>query len=300
MPLFNIDNDKLEPVKYVKFNYEKDIQKLTENNLETVFNLKFVSSEFQIDDLRIDTLAYNEETNSFVIIEYKNTKSYSVVDQGYTYLSLLLNNRADFILEFNNKFNTNKGLNDIDFSQSKIIFISPSYTKYQTHAIRFNDLAFELWKVAKFSNNTVLYDKIEIKSNASIHSKYNSPYENDEIIVYTEEYHLKNKSEIVRELYDSLKESIQDTYCDVEFVPVKLYISLKVNNHNLISIQPQSNGLKIWLNIKKGLLNDYLNKTHDVSNLGHHGTGDYEIKINNKEDVFYLLELLKQVYEYKS
>lgn len=262
--------------------------------------MKFVSSEFQIDDLRIDTLAYNEETNSFVIIEYKNTKSYSVVDQGYTYLSLLLNNKADFILEFNNKFNTNNGLNDIDFSQSKIIFISPSYTKYQTHAIQFNDLAFELWKVAKFSNNTVLYDKIEIKSNASIHSKYNSPYENDGIIVYTEEYHLKNKSEIVNELYDSLKEFIQDTYDDVEFVPVKHYISLKVNNHNLISIQPQSKVLKIWLNIKKGLLNDYLNKTHDVSNLGHHGTGDYEIKINNKEDVFYLLELFKQVYEYKS
>ena len=43
--------------------------------MEEVFNLKFVASEFQLDNLRIDTLAFNEETNSFVIIEYKKSKN---------------------------------------------------------------------------------------------------------------------------------------------------------------------------------------------------------------------------------
>ena len=95
MPIYTIDKDeKLIPIKQVKFNNEKEMQNLTENNLEELFDLRFVASEFQVDNLRIDTLAFNEKTKSFVIIEYKNVKNYSVIDQGYSYLSLLLNNKA--------------------------------------------------------------------------------------------------------------------------------------------------------------------------------------------------------------
>jgi len=165
MPLYQIDANNLKPIKKTEFKYERDLQKLTENNLEEVFNLKFVASEFQLDNLRIDTLAFNEETNSFVIIEYKKSKNYSVIDQGYSYLSLLLNNKAEFVLKYNQKFNTNYGKEDIDFTQSKIMFIAPNYTTYQLKSIEFNDLAFELWKVTKYSNNTVLYDKLNISEN---------------------------------------------------------------------------------------------------------------------------------------
>ena len=100
MPIYTIDKDeKLIPIKQVKFNNEKEMQNLTENNLEELFDLRFVASEFQVDNLRIDTLAFNEKTKSFVIIEYKNVKNYSVIDQGYSYLSLLLNNKAEFVLK---------------------------------------------------------------------------------------------------------------------------------------------------------------------------------------------------------
>lgn len=101
MSLYSIKNSKLEPIRKVEFKYERELQKLTEENLEELFGLKFVASEFQLDNLRIDTLAFNEETKSFVIIEYKKGKNYSVIDQGYSYLSLLLNNKAEFVLKYN-------------------------------------------------------------------------------------------------------------------------------------------------------------------------------------------------------
>jgi hypothetical protein len=47
------------------------MQKLTENNLDSIFGLEFIATEFQLHNLRIDTLAFDNETNSFVIIEYK-------------------------------------------------------------------------------------------------------------------------------------------------------------------------------------------------------------------------------------
>ena len=89
MPIYNIEGENLTSIKQVKFKNEKELQGLTEKNLEILFNLKFVATEFQVDNLRIDTLAFSEETKSFVIIEYKNIKNYSVIDQGYSYLSLL-------------------------------------------------------------------------------------------------------------------------------------------------------------------------------------------------------------------
>ncbi|MFZ1875504.1 MAG: hypothetical protein WAU25_00560, partial [Nitrososphaeraceae archaeon] len=66
-----------------------------------------------------------------------------VIDQGYAYLALLLNNKADFILLYN-ETGEKKTLNEVDWSQSRVIFISPSFTTYQRKAIEFRDLPIEL------------------------------------------------------------------------------------------------------------------------------------------------------------
>jgi len=71
MDLYKIKNNKLEEINKESFNLEKDIQSLVENNLETLFNLEFISTEFSVGDFRIDTLSYDNENNNFVIIEYK-------------------------------------------------------------------------------------------------------------------------------------------------------------------------------------------------------------------------------------
>ena len=101
MDLYKIKRNSLEPVERESFKLEKDIQSLVESNLETLFNLEFVSSEFIVGEFRLDSLCFDNEVNSFVIIEYKKGSSYSVIDQGYSYLSLMLNNKSDFILEYN-------------------------------------------------------------------------------------------------------------------------------------------------------------------------------------------------------
>lgn len=104
-----------------------------EANLGLLFGLQFVKSEFDLHGLRIDTLAFNRKDMSFVIIEYKRDRNFSVIDQGIAYLNLMLNNKADFILEYNeaaqNKSNIKR--NDLDWSQSRVIFIAPEFTKYQ-------------------------------------------------------------------------------------------------------------------------------------------------------------------------
>lgn len=129
MALFKIENnDNLEQIKELPFKLEKEIQDLTEKNIKTIFGLEFVRSEFGLNNFRIDTLAFDKDSASFVIIEYKRDKNFSVIDQGYAYLSLMLNNKADFILEYNENNKDTLKRDDIDWSQSRVLFISPSFT----------------------------------------------------------------------------------------------------------------------------------------------------------------------------
>ena len=82
--MYLFKNDKrsnLQPIKEQKIPLEKDMQNVVENNLEEIFGFDFVSSEFTVDNFRIDTFAYNPDTNSFIVIEYKKDRSFSVVDQ---------------------------------------------------------------------------------------------------------------------------------------------------------------------------------------------------------------------------
>jgi hypothetical protein len=58
------------------------------------------------------------------------------------YLNLMLNNKADFILEYNDRSSGPSALKrtDIDWSQSRVLFVAPEFTKYQQYAIGFKDI----------------------------------------------------------------------------------------------------------------------------------------------------------------
>ncbi len=305
MLIYNIKDEELMPIKKVGFKNEKELQTLTEKNLGVLFNLKFVATEFQVDNLRIDTLAFNEETNSFVIIEYKNTSNFSVIDQGYSYLSLLLNNKAEFVLKYNLVFGKKLSKEDFDFTQTSVMFISPTYNKYQLRSVEFSDIAFDLWKVIKYSNGTVSFDKVNnTNTNASIKQVANSDNKkrkvNREIKKCTEEDTLNGKSDDMKSLYGAFKDLVLENYDDIEINHWKYYFVFKINNKIIASAAVLAKSIKTWINLKETELYDPGNKVRNVANVGHHGVGDYEFVITSEDDFDYFNKLFKQSYEEKS
>lgn len=144
MQLYQQQKGTLRSLKEKPFKLEKDIQKLFETNLEQITGFKFVKTEFSLKNVRFDTLAFDEESKSFVIIEYKRDRNYSVVDQGVSYLNLMLEYKADFIVEYNESCSKNLKRDDVDWSQSKVIFVAPSFTSFQKQSSNFKDLPIEL------------------------------------------------------------------------------------------------------------------------------------------------------------
>ena len=303
MNLYKLSKKTLEEVKNIPFKLEKDIQSLIEENLNTLFGLEFVKSEFQLNGLRIDTLAFDQQSGSFVIIEYKKTKNYSVIDQGYSYLSLLLNNKADFILEYLERTNKSLKKDDVDWSQSRVIFISPQYTTYQKQSIEFKDLPFELWEIKRYSNDTIILNQHKSTSKESVVSITSTDNRAEqvskEIVVYTEDMHLEMGTDVTRELYMEIKERVLELG-DLELVPVKQYIGFKLQKRVITDLEIQKKQLRVRINLKKGQLDDPLNLFEDVSKKGHWGVGDYEARINEHSDMDYLMSLIKQSYRIHS
>jgi len=303
MKLYSIDNQKLKSISSVNFKLEKDIQNIVEKNLTSLFNLQLVKSELTIKNFRIDTLGYDEENNSFVIIEYKRDKNFSVIDQGYTYMSLMLNNKSDFILEYNENCKGSLKRDDIDWSQSKVIFVSPQFTEFQKHSVNFKDVPFELWEIKKYENNLIGFIQHKTTSAESISTV--STNVNDvvksvskQIKLYKEEDHT-NQSKVLdstKELYFELKERIMNLGSDIEVVPRKMYVGYK-RKSNFIDISFGKKHLWCWINMKKGELDDPKKLCRDVTKIGHYGNGDYDITIDSKTDLGYVMFLVNQAYK---
>jgi len=203
--------------------------------LLVVFGIEFVSTELTIGEFRLDSLAFDEQNNSFVIVEYKKGHSYSVVDQGYSYLSVMLNNKAEFILEYNERSEKQLKRTDVDWSSSKVVFVSPSFNTYQRNSVNFGDVPFELWEIKRFDGGLVYFEQCKSSSTESIEklskgdkssviSKVSS-----EIKFLSEEDHTGNLNDSIKPIWTTLREKLEG-YADTSFFITKGYISWKRDN----------------------------------------------------------------------
>lgn len=299
MTLYTHQAGELKAIKEKPFKLEKDIQQVFEKNLGTIMGLELVKSEFSIKNRRIDTLAYDPEAHAFIIIEYKRDKNYSVVDQGFTYLSLMLENKADFILEYNESLKRSMKREEVDWSQTRVVFVSTSFTENQRQATNFKDIAIELWEVKLYENDTIVINPVK-KSNAAesikplTQNKEALKTVTEEIKVYAEEDHTRRVSEEIQELYFKFKTAILNLSDDIEVQPKKDYIAFK-KGKNIADITILKKSLKLWINLKKGKLDDPKNIMEDVSNKGHWGNGDYQVSVEDDSNLEYIMSLVKQV-----
>jgi hypothetical protein len=316
MRLFKVSgtNNSVEEVTQETFKLERDIQTLIESNIDTFFNLRLVQSELSVNKYRIDTLCFNEETNSFVIIEYKKGNSYSVIDQGYTYLQLLLNNKSDFLLVLSHYFNKVLKFDDVDWSQSKIIFISPSYNSFQKDSVNFKDLPFELWEIKQYSNKTIVLSQHRSTSKESIDSISLAPsstinFVNKEIqVTKSVEDHLSKTSPDIVEKWNELTEKLNELE-SIEIIPKNPYISVMYNGKNLAIFRFRKNSIRV--EFLRGNQNPDGSKSKgyftvdDPKGITTEGSWEwksgtkgtlYKIDLDKNTDLNYFLFLLKQKY----
>jgi predicted transport protein len=299
MIIYTINGEQLTEIKEKPFALERDLQRLFERNLTLITGLTMVKSEFIVKNKRIDTLGFDEQTKAFSIIEYKRQRNSGVADQGMAYLNLMLENKSEFIMEYNESLHKILKRSDIDWSQSRVMFVSTGFTENQIQATNFKDFGIELWEVKQFDNGTVSIKPIKKTSSAPdmqpiLNSKEEFAEVVKEIKVYSEQDLLNNGSDTSVELYEKFKDAILNLTDDIEVRPLKHYIGFRLNKKPISDIEILKKGLVLTINCKKGQLDDPKGLAVDMSEKGHLGNGDYIIRTQNDKDIEYIMSLVKQ------
>ena len=296
MAIFEIEKGKAKRVRLSDFKLEKDLQKLVENNLETIFNCRFIATEFSTGSIhsgRIDTLAISEDNNP-VIIEYKKVASSALLNHSLYYLHWIKDHKGDFQVA------TNKSLGEgieVDWSDIRVICLAPEYKKYDLHAVQVMGANIELWQYKTYENGILnieeVYKRTEPASNQNIED-YNGK---NPIMVeagrkaaltrktgnYTVEEHLENIDDHIHDLFNTVRDYITTIDSTIEESPKKKYIAYKTSQ-NFACIQITKNKLTLFLKLNPEEVDPMPTQGRDVREIGHFGTGEFELTIKNMSD----------------
>ena len=285
--LFHINNNKVTELEGKSVAIEKALQTLIEIHLETFLGIKFLASEYSTGIKhggRIDTLGI-DENNCPVIIEYKRNTNENVINQGLFYLDWLLDHKAEFQLLVQKKFG--QSISDsIEWINSRLICIAGDFTKYDSHAIQQINRNIELIRYKKFKD-LLLFDLINavsehkekpiIKPGRKSRRGVLRPKVSDRLVQCSKE---------LQERYENLKIFILSINDDIQLKVLERYFAFrKIKNFATMKFQPATNTIVVFVNADISKIKIEKGFTKDVTNIGHHGTGNLEIRIKTDEDL---------------
>jgi predicted transport protein len=308
LKIFQSDEGSINELKDVSFDYERAIQKLLESNLGNIFpGLEFVKSEYYIEEFIADTIAFDNETTSFVIIEYKNVKSKSVIDQGITYYNLLQENRPAFVLLYQKEKGKLYDVKNVKWDETRVIFVSPSFTPYQKRASGYSGVPIELYEIRSFDRGIITLERIEGKaSSVNAPSKKIHVKPRLEAVEYSEEEYLDGKYDGItrsietKNLYQKLRVGLLDRF-ELDVKQKKQYTGFysKKDGSSICTVEVQKRKMILTYSTRDaGLVSDS-GFVRDVSNVGHWGNGYFQSDIKSESDISRALPLIEKVFRSK-
>ncbi|MBG0768333.1 DUF5655 domain-containing protein [Methanococcus maripaludis] len=289
MSLFKISGKSVEKMNSTK-NIERKIQNLCENNLEEIFGVKFLRSEYPTTTGgRMDSLGIDFERNP-VIIEYKQVESENIITQGLFYLDWLIDHKGDFEQVLNKA-----GVEmEVSWDSPRVILVAKSYSKYDTYAVNQFSGNIELWKYMIYDDEVLHIERINLakdEKEKAIRHKSKVTYQD-----YDLDHHLAEKPEKIVNLFYRVRDEILKLDESISEKIKKLYIAYSLDK-NFCEFVIQKNALRVYININKDMLEDPNDISEDVSYKGHWGSGCTSLKIEKEEEIHYAMELIKQSYE---
>ena len=299
--LFRIKDEVVE-IEGTSMRLEKNLQNIIEDNMDIFLGVKFLATEYKtgkIHNGRIDSLGI-DENNCPVIIEYKRSINENVINQGLYYLDWLLDHKAEFQFLVMEKLGK-EAYENIEWSSPRLICIANDFTKYDVHAVKQINRNIDLIKYKNYNKELLLLEMVHTNI-----SSYDS-YRNSELTVNEEisnskyktiEQYLNDSSEELKSMYYTLRDFIISLGDDVQEKKLKNYFGFKrIKNFACVEIHPKTNTVLIYTkaNIEDIKLREGF--TRDVTNIGHFGTGNLEIRFTDMKDFDEIQKFIIASYE---
>ncbi len=292
--LFRIDKGSASEIHGYASHLERSIQELIETNLEPLLGIRFLASEYSTGKThggRIDTLGLDENACP-VIIEYKRTTSENVINQGLFYLDWLMDHQAEFVLLVIDQFGKEVA-DSIDWSAPRLLCIAADFTRYDEHAVQQINRNIELLRYRKFGEELFLLELVNAvtaKGSTATETKSTAGKGNRDKTVND---WLKDLPKPLKGLFDELESFLLSLGDDVQRKDLKHYIAFK-RLRNFATVLFRTKRLIVQFTVDDMVWNkDFV---RDISKIGHHGTGNYEISIATPNDLEKAKPILEAAY----
>lgn len=292
--LFAIGPDAPHEIPVTSITVEKSLQQMIEKNPETFLGVRLLASEHSTGSTqrgRIDTLG-PDENDSPVIIEYKRATNENVINQGLSYLTWLLDHRAEFQLLVQSRLGLDVSV-AIEWAAPRLICLAGDFTKYDQHAVNLIDRNIELVRYRRYGSDLLLLELVDAttaKSSGSVtvgKTKGGTGLTAAEAPV--------NAPTPIADLYEALDAHLVALGDDVTSSWLKLYVAFK-RIKNFACIEVYETRLRIYVKVDPTTVDLVDGFTRDVRNKGHHGTGDLEISLRTMTDLERAKPLLAPSY----
>lgn len=296
--LFRISNGQAQELQGQSVAIEKTLQILLERYLETLLGVRFLASEYVIQEGRIDTLGI-DENGSPVIIEYKRATNENVINQGLFYLDWLMNHKADFELLVLRKLGQDVS-DTIDWAIPRLLCIAGDFTRYDEHAVKQINRNIELIRYRRYGDELLLFELVNAVSAqtqvALGAGPANKPRGKPGYKTVTE--YLEQSPADLRDLFEVIKAFLLALGDDVQLKAARDYFAFRrIKNFACVEVHPQARHILIFVKVDPTSITLEKGFTRDVRNIGHFGTGDLEITIHNADDFERAKPLLLKSYE---
>lgn len=274
---------------------EKGLQNFVERNLETLFGLRFVASEFSTGAKhrgRIDTLCLDADGTP-VIVEYKELENETVITQGLFYLDWLTDHKGDFERVAEKALGA--GL-QFDWSQPRLILLAQSFNRYDQYAVNRISERIELWTYRMYGDDILELRRLNVEPDGAETRKAAKAKSATESSVDAPDlaHHRKAMSPETSALFDSLREKILAFGSDVDERYLKQTITYR-HSRNFCEVVPQKASLVLGFDAEQ--LDDPKKALRDVRALGRWITGGWEFRLSSVADLEYAVGLAEQSYD---
>jgi predicted transport protein len=302
--LFSINGQSAQELEAKTAVLEKDLQKHIEQYMEVLLGVRFLATEYSTGKThkgRIDSLGLDENSCP-VIVEYKRHTNENVINQGLFYLDWLLDHQAEFkwlVMESLGK----ETAEAIEWNGTRLICIASDFNKYDEHAVQQINRNIELMRYRYFGADLLLLELVNAQTVAQIIGSSSDESGRRTAASGSRD---KTQSERLAEASPELVELFQ-TVCsyseqlgdEVQRKELKLYTVFKrIRNFMSVVVMSGKNDPKLLVYLK--LPGESANEdgfTRNVTNIGHWGTGNFEVIIRNQNDWLKAKELILQSYE---
>lgn len=277
--LFNI-NGTVEEYMSSAVTLEKELQTVIENNMAIFFGVRFLASEYcTTDGGRMDSIGI-DENNCPVIFEYKRSIKENVINQGLFYLNWLLDHKDSFKVLVIDKLGL-KAANNIDWLMPRVLCIANDFTKYDESAIKQMNRNISLIRYKKFGKDLLMFEQLNENTVKAIEPE--QQYEKKKSFDKTVDEQLLSADKEIQVLYEDVRNYIISLGDDVTENKLKLYVAFK-KIKNFVCIVPAKTRLYLELRLEVTTVTFEEGFSRDVTNIGHWGTGNVEITLENNRD----------------